>query len=270
MKTGTIPSDRIPSRVKPMIGVFFLVLLAATLISCGPVPEQDVSLSIQEARAAFHQAETPGDCLHVAALYEEVLAGGFINGAVLLSQGNAYMRGGRKGLAVASYRRAERYLARDPHLQNNLELALGGKAAPQKRTLLDHLFFWQNWLSSPEKYRAAAAAAGVTFLLALMGLFVRRSRIRRTLTAAAFFVSLLLCASAALDWYRFDVTRHGVVVAGEVEARKGDSDTFARAFSRKLEEGTEFTLLEERGDWILVRLVGGPEGWIPKETSRIY
>ncbi len=260
----------VPGRSNSIFRAAFPAVLAVALLSCGPVPERDVSLLMQEARSAFHKAENSADCLHVAALYEEVLDGGFVNGAVFLSQGNAYMRAGRKGLAVASYRRAERYLARNSYLQNNLELALGGKVAPQKRTLLDHFFFWQSWLSSPEKYRAAAVAAGVTFLLALFGLFVRRSRLRRTLTAATFFLSLLLCASAALDWYRFDVTRHGVVVAGEVEARKGDSNTFARAFSRKLEEGTEFTLLEERSDWILIRLDAGPEGWIPKETASVY
>jgi hypothetical protein len=246
------------------------LIVAAAGASCGRGPDREVSRRLQEAQAAFLEAAAPEDYLHVAALYQEVLDGGFVNGAVLFNQGNAFMRAGKKGRAVAAYRRAERYRARDPNLAANLELALGRPAAPGRRTLLDHFFFWQRWLSYAEKFRVAAAAGGLALLFGLWGLLAGRSTLRRSATLAALFLTTLLSASAALDWYRYDVVGQGVVVAVETVARKGNAESFASAFSAPLKEGTEFTLREDRGDWLRIRLTGGLEGWIRRETADLY
>jgi hypothetical protein len=251
-----------------------LILMAAALaacpfFACGSRPDSGASLALQEAQNAFLDAATEADYLQVAALYGRVLENGFVNGAVLFNQGNAYMRAGRPGLAIASYRRAERFRPRDPYLEANLELALGAGSGSRSRTLLDHFFFWQDWLGFHEKVRAAASAAAAALILGLAGLFLGRSRKRRTFTLGVLFITLLLTASAALDWYRHDLVRSGVVVAEEVEARKGNAESFAPAFSTPLEEGVEFTVLEERGGWLHIRLRTGPEGWIPRGAAVI-
>jgi hypothetical protein len=250
----------------PLLGL----IVALSFSCCGRAPDAEISRKLQEAQGAFLQAENPSDYLQVAALYQEVLDRGFTNGAILFNQGNAFMRAGRSGLAVASYRRAERLRARDAHLQSNLELALGPNALPESRTLLDHLFFWQKWLSFPEKIYAAVSASGLTLMLALIGLFLSRSRTRRTITWAALAIAVVLTASALLDWYRHDVVRHGVVVVESVTARKGNAESFAPAFSAGLSEGSEFILVEDRGEWLRIRLPSGPEGWIERNAAAIY
>jgi len=254
----------------------FLVLFAACLAaalalsSCDRGPDRDVSRKLQEAQTAFLEAASPEDYLHAAALYQETLDSGFFNGAVLFSQGNAFMRAGEPGRAVAAYRRAERCRGRDADLRANLELALGTSAPPDDRTLLDHFFFWQKWLSYAETFRAAAAAAGVTLVLALWRLLAGSSALRRSAVLAGLFLTFLLSASAALEWYRYDVVGRGVVVADEAVARKGNAESFAPAFRSPLKEGTEFTVREERGDWLRIRLRGGPEGWIRKDAASLY
>ncbi len=249
---------------------FRLSFLLFLLISCGEAPDREVSMKLQEAQAAFLDAAGPDDYLRVAAFYQEVLDTGFVNGAVLFNQGNAFMRAGKPGRAVAAYRRAGRYRARDPYLRANLDLALGERPVARARTLIDHFFFWQEWLSTREKYFAAAAAGGMTLLLGLVRLFSRRSGLLKKLVLAGLALTLLLSASAVLDWVRHDLTRHGVVVIEEVVARKGNAESFAPAFTEPLEEGTEFILREERGDWIRLRLHSGPEGWIRKEAAVLY
>lgn len=252
----------------PLI-VMAAALAACLLTACGGRPDSGTSRTLQEAQNAFLDASTVDEYLQVAALYDRVRESGFVNGAVLFNQGNAYMRAGRPGLAVAAYRRAERFRPRDPYLEANLELALGAGAGPESRTLLDHFFFWQDWLGFHEKVRVAAAVGAIALALGLTGLFLGRSRKRRTVTFGVLFITLLLTASAALDWYRHDVVRSGVVVVSEVEARKGNAESFAPAFSTALEEGVEFTLLEERGGWLHIRLRTGPEGWIPRDAAVI-
>ena len=76
--------------------------------------------------------------------------------------------------------------------------------------------------------------------------------------------------SAAYDWYRFDRVVRGVVAADETVARKGNGESYEPAFANPLPEGTEFTLRETRGDWLLIRLEGQKEGWVEKHLMALY
>ena len=83
-------------------------------------------------------------------------------------------------------------------------------------------------------------------------------------------VTTLVAFSAIYDWYRFGHTRHGVIVAAEVLARKGNGESYKPAFNQPLEEATEFIVVEERGGWIHVRLGKEKEGWIPEAAATLY
>ena len=76
--------------------------------------------------------------------------------------------------------------------------------------------------------------------------------------------------SAAYDWYRFDYVVRGVITQADVVARKGNAESYEPALNEKLSEGTEFRLLERRGDWLLIRLPGGQEGWIDQRAAVTY
>ena len=52
--------------------------------------------------------------------------------------------------------------------------------------------------------------------------------------------------------------------------RKGNAESYEPALTAPLDEGVEFELVERRGDWLLVRLSGGQEGWIPDRTTVVY
>ncbi|MBI4566196.1 MAG: hypothetical protein HY716_16040 [Planctomycetes bacterium] len=243
------------------------------LASCEAGAGIETSRAFEEANQAFQEAKTPDGYLRAAAKYESLLEDGFINGAVLYNLGNAYVRAGKRGHAMAAYRRALRYRPRDPYLQANLESVRASLNLPirESRSLLDHVFFWQRWISYPEKARAFAAAATVTFLLALAALiFVRR----RTLVRAGMWIGVAVTAlagvSLALDYHEIERTRHGVVAAPDVIARKGNAESFDPAFTEPLGEGTEFTVLEERAGWIHLRLPNGLTGWVPKEKAVTY
>ena len=50
----------------------------------------------------------------------------------------------------------------------------------------------------------------------------------------------------------------------------GDSDKFDEAFSEPLPETTEFIVLEERRNWIRIRLLSGPMCWIRRTDAIIF
>ncbi|MBN2578063.1 MAG: hypothetical protein JXB10_03650 [Pirellulales bacterium] len=224
----------------------------------------------EAAQKTFDEATTPEDFVKAAAQYQEIADAGIQSGAVYYNLGNAWMRAKQPGRAVAAYRLAQRYLPRDRALEENLRNALRRQDVAPRESLWETIFFWQNWLSYPEKFYAAAVAVGLTFLCGVVVLLLPRRRVWKRLAWVGLALSALLIASAAYDWYRFDDLTHGVVVQAEVTARKGNAENYAPAFNEKLDEGTEFRLLDRRGDWLLIRLGGGQEGWIPEKTAVLY
>jgi hypothetical protein len=54
-----------------------------------------------------------------------------------------------------------------------------------------------------------------------------------------------------------------VVLANDVDLRKGNADAYPERLDAKLPRGVEARKLAERGGWIQVRLAGGVVGWIP-------
>lgn len=235
-----------------LLGAFSCLIVA--VLSCGREPDAAIDAKLRELDAGFAKADSPEDFEVLASLCRDVRERGFVNGDLLFSQGNALMEADKPGAAIAAYQQARRYRIRDARLKSNLETALGGRLSEEKRSVIDFFFFWQNWLSYPEKFRAAALACGITLLIGLVLLRLKRATALRRTAFVCLFISLLLCASAVLDWYRYDWTRHGVVVEESADAWKGNSTKSSKAFKEPLGEGTGFIVLEEWGDWVRIRL----------------
>lgn len=247
------------------------MLLPLTLcVGCSRGIDLEISRTFQEAQETFDHAQSPEDFLRAAGLYQSILDRGVVSGVVLYNQGNAYMQAHQRGRAVAAYRRAKRYRPRDPYLEANLRYAKGEEdPASGRRPMIETLLFWQDWLSYPEKFWLVAAAAALAFALGVTTLYWHRRLFARLAVAGLLFV-LLFGFSAGYDWWRFDRTVHGVIVRQEVIARKGNAAGYEAAFTEPLTESTEFHLVESRGDWLLIRLSRGEEGWVERENVVLY
>lgn len=255
---------------KGPLKLLLLLPLMTWALGCAQSPDTQVAQQFQAAQAAFDTAEKPEDFLRAAGLYQAVLDGGCESGAVLYNQGNALMRAGQTGRAIACYRQAQRYRPRDPRLDHNLRHALGSSASSETKSMLDYIFFWQPWISYGGKFRLLAAAAAVTFALGIAALLAPGRKLLVYVSCAGLVATCLLAASAAYDWHRFETGQHGVVVVDEVVARKGNGDSYAPAFTQSLTEGTEFRVAEHRGQWLLIHLPGDKEGWVREDDVVVY
>jgi hypothetical protein len=265
-KRGKLPNLRF-AICNLQFAILFLCLFV--LPGCARNLYPRLAQKFQAAQTAFDRATKPEDFVKVAAMYQEMIDDGAVSGAVFYNQGNAWMRAKQPGRAIAAYRQAERYLPRDPHLEANLQYALG-LGVSTHRPIFETVLFWQNWLSYPEKFYGAAAATLLTFCFASIMLFASRRRLWRRLVLAGAAITVLLIVSAAYDWYRFDYVVHGVITQADVVARKGNAESYEPALSEKLSEGTEFQVLEHRGQWLLIRLPGGQEGWVLDRMAVTY
>jgi tetratricopeptide (TPR) repeat protein len=231
------------------------LLLLLPLLGCTQAIDLPRAQTFEEAGKLY----TEGRYADAATRYQALVDGGLESGAVLYDLGNARLKAGERGRAVAAYRRALFYRPRDPYLRANLAAARA-TADEESRPLSHVILFWHDWVSYPGKFHLLALAATVTFLLAVLALFRRPLR---PAVWAALGVTLLFALSAGLAYEEVARTGHGVVVADGAVARKGNAESFAPAFTETLPEGTEFTVVDRRDGWILVRLPNGPEGWLP-------
>ena len=181
------------------------------------------------------------------------------------------MKAERRGRAIACYRQALRYRPRDPYVKANLQFALGsGVPLRGRRKILDFVLFWQDWIGYSTKFHLTASVGVLALLAGLAGRFLAAGRLFNRLAWASLVVTLILAGSAGYDWFRFEWIERGVIVSEQVEARKGNSDSYAPAFNQPLAEGTEFRLLESRGDWRRIQIEGSGEGWIENQWAVIY
>ncbi|MDA1048874.1 MAG: hypothetical protein O3C40_00125 [Planctomycetota bacterium] len=247
--------------------LFAAVLFAVS--GCGSSVDPAMYAKFQAAQDRFERAHDPPQFLQAAATYQELLDAGIVSGVVLYNQGNAFMRAGERGRAIACYRQAKRHRPRDPYLDANLRYALGDDNAVLSKPIIEYVLFWSGWISYHGKFQASLACALATFCLSVVGLF-RRPKLLKRIALIALCVSMAAVLSAAYDWYQFSYLKHGVVIVDEVVARKGDSESYQPAFTKPLGEGTEFQVLDQRNGWTHLRLGQSQDGWVPSKDVTVY
>ena len=202
-------------------------------------------------------------------LYLRLVALGYGSAAVHYNLGNAHLRAGDQGRAIASYLRAQSVAPRDQDLQANLAFARGTTTddlePPATPPLLRTLFFWHFGLSRAELVRALVVVDAL-FFAALAALSLRRrSEALRWIAGALLVLVAVLFASTALRLLR--PQRTAVVVAPEVEAYTGTTADSSVRF--RLHAGTEARALEQRDGWVRLRLPSGDQGWVPEEQVEV-
>jgi tetratricopeptide (TPR) repeat protein len=225
--------------------------LATLALACFP---QDLPPAQPGALAyAAHQFDVAFET------YERALADpAAARGALLYNLGNCAYRLDRPVEATLWYRRALRYLPRDPELRFNLAFA-------EARLGVDN---------APTSLAATAAALAASFtpgeLLALTAglqalglaslLFLRRKHLARPLGAALVALGLL-AAIPLVHEALFGAAPEGVVLAPDLSLHPAPDPTLAP--STHLSAGEVVCVVEQTDDWLRVEHRRGV-GWAPR------
>jgi len=256
------------------VGPASLILFCIFVSGCGAAPDLETSKKFQDAEEAFVSASTSDDFARAARQYEQIGGAGFLSSTLLYNQGNAWVRAGETGRAIASYRQAQRYRPRDPYLEANLRNALTASGSSSdvlpETGVAGFIFFWQDWVSYREKFVVTTVLLAATVILSLLGQLLRaRAWLRRCSFTAGVFVAIF-ATSTAWDWHRFDGTMHGVVAAESAIARKGNAESYDTAFKEPLGQGTEFVVEEDRNGWLRVDVGEAGTGWLSERDVVVY
>jgi hypothetical protein len=216
----------------------------------------------QEAYEAGVTADRAGDAPAAAARFLEALEAGARDPVVYHGLGNALYRQGKRGPAIAAWRRGLVLAPRDPDLQANLDRAV--------RETTDRLeatergpspLFWKGWLSP----RQGALGAGLCAALGLS--LVLGHRLRGGVRLWTGPTTALLSLSALLTLSTVVASREqpgAVITAPAVSARSTPSADGVELFV--LHEGALVEVDEQSGESSLIHLPDGRKAWVPTET----
>lgn len=210
-----------------------------------------------------------GDFETAVSRYREIESLGVENGHLHYNLGNAYLRAGDLGQAIASYRRALHLLPRDEDALANLAFARRSArdeiAPPEPPVLLRTLLFWHYSLAPDEVLRSVVLVSGAFWMVLALRLYRRTSEVLRwsavCLLAAALALGGSLVAHAAFT------PASAVVLPQEIDLHAAAGEDSVVRF--RLHAGTEVRVIEQRPEWIRIELPDGQRGWSRREYVEI-
>ncbi|ODS33038.1 MAG: hypothetical protein SCARUB_01857 [Candidatus Scalindua rubra] len=225
----------------------------------------ELSASNPEKAKEFYQDAV----MHFERIVNE---GNIRNSKLYYNIGNIYFRMGDIGNAILNYRRAFQYIPNDTNLQQNLKFARTRRKDHfeeiQKTKILRTVFFWHYDISSRLRISVFIISFFMVWLFALIRIF-RKNPIMQWGFVIALIFSVLFGASLIIEEISINKIRPGVIIAPEVVARKGDSNTYEPAFKEPIHSGTEFNLIEHRGNWYHIKLPDSRTCWIPRKAAEL-
>ena len=253
------------------------VFLAAPPAGAASMDQAEIETAFTEAIKAFEagnglvatdpaaaQAEYEKATLRLEQIIRE---GGVENGKLYYNLGNVWFQRGDVGRAILNYLRAEQYMPNNVNLQQNLAYVRQQRKdsfkQTEKRKVLNTLFFWHYDIPSGIRLRVFTCAFLAFWGLAGARLFWKRGLLNGALVLTGLLAGLLFL-SLTVEARGHRAHPAGVVVAEESVARKGDGETYQPSFGEPLHAGTEFTVLEDRGDWVQVTLPDERNCWLDR------
>lgn len=189
--------------------------------------------------------------------------------ALYINLGNAYFLAGEHGHAVLNYQQALRLDPTQTDALHNLHylrsITVDELAVSRSQRITTTLLFWHRW---PATIRISLLAlSNIVFWGFLAQLLYKRKKWYWVTLASSGAVAVIFSLSLWVSHRGYDQSTDAVVVAREVVARQGNGYIYDNAFTSPLHAGTEFAILESRGEWLHARLLNGKTCWLPAKSS---
>lgn len=200
-------------------------------------------------------------------LYEKLVGDGYRSYQLYFNLGNAYYRNKQLGKAIYNYELARKLNPNDEDVRINLGIA--------SAKTMDKIDSKENFFISAVKSNllsfydtkgwAWLNIASVIILCIAIYLFVIS---RSVLLKRISFLVILLFLTGALSTYflgysalksKYD-NKFAIITALETKIMNEPTANATSKFS--LHEGTKIRIVDNNGDWVLIKLDNGNEGWV--------
>ena len=206
--------------------------------------------------------------------YEKVLDAGYESAAVYYNLANANYKLNRIAPSVYNYEKALALKPNDKEIKNNLEFAqnmtidaitpLPENTFKRWWNQLLHIFSLDGWAILTVVCMLLFA---LSFIIYYFGKTTALKRGFFTTSFVALGLGLLSLALAFQAQSNEKNKQFAIVFSAEAEIKSEPNLASEEAFV--LHEGTKVRVLETEGDWQMIRLADGKEGWIPATDIKI-
>jgi tetratricopeptide (TPR) repeat protein len=215
------------------------------------------------ANKLYYEGKFP----EAASAYESLLRSGQNSAVVYFNLGNALLKSGHVGQAIAAYRQAERITPRDPDVRANLRFARNQVQGPTLSA--NRLVDWIHTLTLNEWAVLAAVCFWIFFALLIWTQV--RPYLKRQLRLYLGVSLILAIVCGSLLAFSLQEQRGGskiaVVTVPDVVVRHGPLDASPNAFP--VHDGAEMRVLERRDDWLQVSPDPTRIGWIRRDQVAV-
>lgn len=232
---------------------------------------QHAEAAFQEGREARSRGESGKKAFQAAAAdYESLRQHGLDNPALFRNLGHAYVLADELPQAILALRRGLRLNPENAGLRESLAEAREQVIYPADNPLgqpaVEAQLPWLPLIPPQWPFLAGFVGYCCLFVCLVRWLMTRHSR---WLPATAF----CLVVAAAMMWLVSDAERRQHIEASAnlviinddgVLLRKGDGLKFPARYMTPVNRGVEAQLLNQRGDWVQIKLAGGEVGWVPR------
>jgi tetratricopeptide (TPR) repeat protein len=199
--------------------------------------------------------------------YEKLIDQGFKSYELYFNLGNAYYRDKQLGKAIFNYERARKLNPNDEDVRINLGIATA--------KTIDKIDAKENFFISAVKSNLLSSfdtrgwawlnITGIILLCVFIFLFISTGNL--LIKRLSFFLVLVLLAGAIATYFlgysalksKYD-NKFAIITAKESRIMNEPTATATSKFN--LHEGTKIRIVENNGDWVLIKLDNGNEGWV--------
>jgi len=233
------------------------------LVGCGSDP---ANTRVEALYRQGNQLFERGLFAEASRTYNRIVELGVRNGHVYYNLGNAYYRQDEIARAILAYERAYRLMPRDQDLRTNLEIA--------NSLTVDQITGEVEWVGIQALGRMTinevlitVTVIGMFFALVLILKILSRDPAMRArlgyVLLAAGLIFILSMTLAGIKIYGAFAHTEGIVLSSQAVIRTSPVDGSDSTFT--LHEGAKVRLIENRDQWIRIRLPDGKNGWVHRD-----
>jgi hypothetical protein len=234
---------------------WFFFILTAVLLCATTLLASDVTANFSAANQLYAEGKFP----QAAKGYEVMLNSGVVSPNLLFNDGNAELKSGNLGRAIAAYRRAALLAPRDVDVRANLNFARnqvqGANFSQSHGEMMLGALTLNEWTA------LAVIAFWMTFgLFTAMQLRPAWKNVLRGVARGAVVATVLLCVCLGVAANIHFSKQVAVVVLPDAVSRSGPFSDAQNAFA--VHDGAELAVLDQRNGWVQVADNSGRSGWI--------
>lgn len=241
----------------------FIALLFFSLNLFAQSPEQ----LMNEANKLYQQQNYE----QAIEIYNKVLSQGYESSVLYYNLGNAYFKEGKLGYAILNYEKGLKLNPDDEDLIYNLKIA--NARTVDKITEVPKLFFitwWESLITifSVSGWSIIFIIIFWIFLASIAVYFFSRKISLQRIAFLSGAVSLAVVVILAVILFarvnRETNVNHGILIEQSYNAKVSPDEKSNDAFV--IHEGIKFSLEDQVGNWVKIRLIDGKVGWIEKNS----